>query len=136
VLPEALRTPAALNALRQAAVAAKISVSRLRIGRNANSFNPRTGAAEFAAAPPTNPPHVNERPVDYATPDAAIDAFRKSQWYPRLQGKADAGEFVGELLNAQDGKSKYNSVNPGYGQFVQDMINTTNRRLPIWEQRP
>jgi len=47
---------------------------------------------------------ANEQPLDYANPDASIDAFRKSQWYSRLQGKKEMSDFVGELLNDQDGK--------------------------------
>jgi hypothetical protein len=186
VLPTALQTPALLDALRQAAAAAKIPVNRLRVGSGANSLNPRTGVAEFAASPPTNPPHVNsffdvhreritalanemnvppdflmglsagesnwgrpqgqnnlfgfsvnERPVDYPTPEAAIDAFRKSQWYSRLQGKAEVGDFLNELVSTQDGKKMYNSVRPGgYAPWVQSLIDTVDRRLPIWEQRP
>jgi hypothetical protein len=44
-------------------------------------------------------------------------------------------DFVGELLNDQDGKNKYNSVNPEYGPLIESMINTVNRRLPLWEQK-
>lgn len=74
------------------------------------------------------------RPFDYSSPDASIGAFRNSQWYRRLQNKTDADSFVNELLDTEDGKKKYNSINPNYGSFVHGMINTIDRRLPIWEQ--
>lgn len=78
---------------------------------------------------------VNERPLDYPTPDAAIDAFRKSQWYSRLRGKSEASDFLNELVNTEDGKKKYNSVRPGgYAPWIKDMIGTVDRRLPIWER--
>jgi hypothetical protein len=77
----------------------------------------------------------SEVPLDYQSPEASIDAFRKSQWYSRLQNKANANDFIDELLNTQDGKKRYNSVNPDYRKYVGSLIDTVNRRLPIWEQQ-
>lgn len=78
---------------------------------------------------------VNERSLNYPTPDAAIDAFRKSQWYTRLQGKAGSADFLNELVATQDGKNMYNSVRlGGYAPRVETLVDTVYRRLPIWEQ--
>jgi len=170
--------------VRQAAKTANVPFNRFSIGNDANSINPRTGVAEFAGTPPSNPPHVNsffethrdrlaalademkvppnfimglsagesnwgrpqgqnnlfgfsvnERPLDYPTPEAAIDAFRNSQWYSRLQGKSEANDFLNELVSTEDGKKMYNSVRSGgYAPWIKDMIGTVDRRLPIWEQ--
>lgn len=82
---------------------------------------------------------VSERPLDYETPDASIDAFRKSQWYSRLQGKSDPNDFLGERVNTENGKHAYNSVDGDpkrgpYDQFIGSLVRTVDRRLPIWEQ--
>lgn len=74
------------------------------------------------------------RPYDYATPQASIDAFRKSQWFSRLQNKTTPDAFVDELVNNEGGKKKYNTVNKNYDKFVYGLIDTVNRRRPIWEQ--
>ncbi|MBY0511604.1 MAG: hypothetical protein K2P94_15820 [Rhodospirillaceae bacterium] len=47
VLPDALQTPAVLDAIRQAAVNANIPLARLRVGSALNSINPETGQPEF-----------------------------------------------------------------------------------------
>jgi len=47
VLPEALQTPAVLNALRRAAMSANMSLEQFRVGSPRNSINPQTGQPEF-----------------------------------------------------------------------------------------
>jgi len=72
---------------------------------------------------------AQERPYKYASPQESLDAYRKSQWYSRLQGKDNLDDFVGELN--RDPKNMYNE-HPGYEQRIRDTIDTVNRRLPVW----
>ncbi len=78
---------------------------------------------------------VNEKPLNYPDWDSAIDAFRRSHWYSRLQGKTEANDFLNELVNTRDGKNMFNSVREGgYAPWVDSLINTVDHRLPIWQQ--
>lgn len=74
------------------------------------------------------------KPLDFDSYDDSINAFRDSQWFSRLQNKNTPDDFVNELLNTEGGKLKYNSVNPNYGSYIHNVINTVGRRLPIWQQ--
>ena len=58
VLPDALQTPAVLDAIRQAAVDANIPLERLRVGSALNSINPQTGQPEFFDIWPKGGPYT------------------------------------------------------------------------------
>ena len=77
---------------------------------------------------------AKENPFAYATPDDAINAFRKSQWYSRLRGKTNEDDFLNELVSTQNGKLMYNP-HEGYTSRIRNAIKSVDRRLPIWEQK-
>jgi hypothetical protein len=100
------------------------------------------GEGGWDPSPSNNPFGVSgttEQAYHFPTIDDGIDAFRKSQWYSRLQGKTNADDFVNELVSTQDGKDKYNSKRGPNGRdyppWIHSTIDSVNLHLPIWEQK-